>query len=555
MKGLYKKLAFQNLLKNKNVYLPYIMAQTLMVALFYNLASLAGNTNIASLPGGASIQQTLSYGTMIMALFVMTFLFYVNSFLIKQRKKEYGLYKVLGMEHRHLKKVVFYETCMANIVSFVLGILSGVVFSGLLYMILLRVMGEAAAFVFGVSSNAIVSSFFLFGFLFLIVLAYNLRQLKRVNLREMLQGAAQGEREPKSKKGMVAFGVISLAIGYGIALLVQNVFASLFLFFVAAIFVIMGTYALFTAGSIFFLKKIKADEKRFYTPRFFTAVSGLLHRMKQNAAGLAGICVLSTMILVTCSVSAAVYFGQEQAISKTFPSDIIVNMNNSTDSDKDMEYVKAQVELAAQKAGISVEDVSFAPLDDVDKDMGAVNEKQKVKIALSGTDEQKIKCGSELKLNEDGGHTYSSAYFFCKQDPREGAPSYRAMYGGLLFLGVFMGVIFMTATVLMIYYKQISEGYEDRDRYVIMRKVGMSSEEVKASIQSQILLVFFLPLAMAAVHILAATKVMAKICGIMSIGLGTVVLCTLGTVLLFSLIYIVVYRQTANVYYTIVDRH
>ncbi|SHK68364.1 FtsX-like permease family protein [Hespellia stercorisuis] len=555
MKELCKKLAAQNLSKNRTIYLPYMMAQVLMVALFYNLLFLVGNKNILTLPGGESVQQTLAYGSLVMGVFVMTFLFYVNGVLMKQRKKEFGLYRVLGMEYQHLKKVVFYETCIANAISFAVGIVSGIVFSGLLYMILLKILGERAALAFGISISAIWYTLLLFGFLFVLVLFRNLRQLKRVKLREMLQAKEQGEQEPKTKKGLVVFGIFCLVIGYGIALLVQNIIASLFLFFVAAVFVIIGTYALFTAGSIIFLKKIKADKERYYTPRFFVAVSGLLHRMKQNAAGLAGICVLSTMILVTCSVSVSVYFGQEHAIRTMFPADIVVTMVDTTNPEQDMEYIKNQAELAAQQTGISVRDVKLAASDSQLENAGSGYETQNVQISLSGSEKEKNECSKELEVNtDDGVYTYQSAHFVCKQSPQEGAESIRATYGGFLFLGIFLGVMFMAATVLMIYYKQISEGYEDRQRYIIMKKVGMSDEEVRESIQTQVLLVFFLPLGMAAVHILIALKNMVQICSILSIGWGTVILCTIGTVLIFSLIYMGVYRKTAKVYYAIVDR-
>lgn len=555
MKKLYKNLAVQNLKKNKTVYLPYMMAQMLMAALFYNLLFLAENKDILILPGGQSIRDTLDYGALVMGIFVMIFLFYVNSFLIKQRTKEFGLYRVLGMEQKHLKKVVLYETSLASAISFGTGIVAGILFSGLLYMILLHILGAAATLSFGISGIAIWVTFLLFGFLYVLILLYNYRRLKKVNLREMLQEGERGEREPKSKKGVMFIGIVSLIIGYGIALIIQNVFASLVWFFIATVFVILGTYTLFTAGSIIFLKKIKEDEKKYYTPKFFTAVSGLLHRMKQNAAGLAGICILSTMILVTCAVSISVYFGQEQAIKTTFPSDIIVTMSGSKDADKDMKYIERKAEEAAGEAGISVDEVKFAPLTDVEKDMQQGQGIRKVQVSLSGDDKGKYDCSRRLNLNpDDKEHTYQVAYANCKQSPTDGAESLRASYGGFLFLGIFMGVMFMTATVLMIYYKQISEGYEDRKRYVIMKKVGMSDEEVEEAIQNQVLLVFFLPLVMAGIHILAALKCMAKICSIMSIGFGTVFLCTVGTVFIFSLIYMGVYRQTAKVYYNIVDQ-
>lgn len=555
MKSLYRNLAIQNLSKNRMIYVPYMLAQVLMVALFYNLLFLEGNETILSLPGGESIQQTLAYGALLMCLFMMIFLFYVNSFLMKQRKKEFGLYRVLGMEYRHLKKVVFFESSLANAIAFVIGIVAGILFSGLLYMILLKLLGAKAALSFGISGSAIWYTILLFGFLFVLVLCYNLRQLKRMKLSELLQSGSQGEREPKTKKGLMIFGVINLLLGYAIALLVRNLFASLVWFFIAAVFVMIGTFALFTAGSIIFLKKIKANKGQYYTPRYFTAVSGLLYRMKQNAAGLAGICILSTMILVTCGVSVSVYLGQQQAIQTLFPADIMVTVSGVTNPDQDKEYIRNQAQIAAQETGISVKDVEFVKLSNVDQNVQTLEGTQSVQIVLSGTDEEKYQCSKVLNLNEeDGGHTYMLAYFACKQSPTEGADSVRATYGGFLFLGVFLGVLFMAATVLMMYYKQISEGYEDRKRYVIMKKVGMSDTEVKQSIQTQVLLVFFLPLAMAVIHILVALKIMIKICGILSIGWGTVLLCTIGTVLVFALIYMFVYKKTAKVYYSIVDR-
>ncbi|MDD3277316.1 MAG: ABC transporter permease [Lachnospiraceae bacterium] len=519
--------------------------------MFYNMLYLTNNKGVLKLPGGETLSSVLAYGALLVALFIIAFLFYTNSFLMKRRKKELGLYHILGMERKHLYQVVYQETLRLFLISLVLGMVCGILLSGFLYALLLRVIGVPIALEFSISGWGIFLTLFLFFISFWMILLYNFSQIRKVTPRELMQQADMGEREPRTKKGLVVLGVINLLAGYGIALTVDNIFAAIPQFFLAAVFVVVGTFALFTAGSIWLLKRIRNDRERYYTPRFFIAVSGLLYRMKQNAAGLASICVLSTMILVTMTVTLSVVLGEQQAMNTIFPTDIVVTVYGSTDLQQDMDYIKGQAKEAAQGTNAQVTEViSLA-----DDDYYMEDSSKRIGIMLEGTDEEKNAVNKEMELNVDGeGHTYSMSHWICRQSPTEGEVTYRAMHGGFFFLGLFLGILFLIATTLIMYYKQISEGYDDQKRYIIMKQVGMSDEEIKNSINQQVRLVFFLPLGMSVLHTMVAFKCMAKIGNIFSIGALQVLLCTVITIAVFAAVYLGIYRSTAGNYYRIMNQ-
>lgn len=446
VRNLYARLAFGNLKKNRKIYLPYILTCIITVMMFYMIHSLSINDGIATMYGGRTIQYSLNYGTIIVGIFAVIFLFYTNSFVIKRRKKEFGIFNVLGMEKRHLGIVLIFETLYIALISIGIGLFLGILMDKLMYLIIANILQSNYGIGFFISCKSILMTLALFALIFIGIFFISFVRVKTSQPIELLKGENIGEKEPKTRHIIAIIGAVSLALGYICAVFTKNAIAAIELFFIAVILVILGTYFLFTAGSIALLKLLKKNKKFYYRTNHFTSVSGMIYRMKQNAVGLASICILFTMLLVTISTT-----------------------------------------------------LSFM--------VGGYNK------------------GDE----------------------------FMSVYGGMFFLGVYLGLLFLMGMILIIYYKQISEGYEDKKRFEIMQKVGMSYAEVKKSINTQILIVFFLPLLMAGIHIVFAFPMINLIMDI--VGLTSTklfALCSLGCFLFFSIIYIIVYLLTAKIYYRIV---
>lgn len=645
--GFYPRLALTGILRGGQFYYPYLLTCMGTAAMFYIMLFLAGNSMIQKMPGAGSLKFLMELGCAVIAIFSVYILFYANNFVMKRRRRELGLYHILGLEKRHIARLLACESLILGSVSIAGGLALGILFSKLILLLLLKMLRFTVPMGFSVSGAGALWTAVLFAGIFVATLLTNLFRIGVAKPVELLHSEDVGEREPKTKKLLTAVGVVTLAAGYIMANTVKNPLQALALFFVAVILVIVGTECLFTAGSIAVLKRLRANRKYYYQPKHFVAVSGMIYRMKQNAKGLANICILCTMVLVTVSTSVCLYLGMEDSMNNLYPADLSVKFQIDEKS-PDPAGVRKTVERTAAEAGRKLKDVrdqtalsfpgklsgrkleklkgsvsdsgvqeicvltakeygritgKFAVLraDEVLcyssaeklpeqftfdgqtwrvkqrltaspvflESGGALTNQQYLVVAddavmnrwltavgydggsytlyanLDGTDAQKIKCADQIgkALNGAAGTT-------CRQSMEK---ELFAAYGGFLFLGLFLGVLFLLVTTLIIYYKQVSEGYQDRRRFEIMQQVGMSRREVRQSIQTQILMVFFLPLVVAGIHVFGAFHMISKMLALFALtNIKLFALCTLGTLGAFAVIYALVYLGTAQTYYRIV---
>lgn len=658
-KKYYPKLAVSNLKKNRQVYLPYMIACTAAITMFFILQSLAKNDCLLSIRGGHTLISVLDFGTKVIAIFSVVLLFYTNSFLIKRRKKEIGLYNILGMEKKHLAFMMAYETLFTYGICISIGLVLGMVLNKLMFLLLLRILQFDVHLHFQISLSAIVNTAILFLCIFLAMLIFNLLQIHLAKPVELLSADKSGEKEPKGKIISTILGILLLAGGYAIAILTENPVSALPLFFVAILLVIAGTYLLFTTGSIAFLKALKRNKKYYYKTEHFISTSSMIYRMKQNAVGLASICILSTAVLLILSTTVSVYGGMNDILKNRFPREVSITMENPTEETRENlnrilneNYAAYQVEpdeimtysyadfitvkgndkgnkfifdfnneettdisnysgilmlsladynrLTEKNVSLASDEILICMANggytqktinlegDVYKNAGDCSDFPDVDSSYSSymdlyyivfPDEAQI-LAYEQKYNEpqktilseqydfnitgekQNVHNFSVALFDtlngtdgisveCREEAKE---SFFATFGSLLFIGIFLGALFLGATVLIIYYKQISEGFDDRERYVLMEKVGLSKAEIKKTIHNQILKVFFLPLVMAIIHIAFAFKMMVRLLSLLCLTNVTVFfLCTVITIVIFGVIYSIVYGLTAKTYYKIVE--
>lgn len=650
----YPKLAVTNIKKNRKSYYPYILTCVLTIMMFYTMDAICKNDGISNMPGGGSMQTVLNMASWITGIFAAIFLFYTNSFLIRQRKKELGIYQVLGMDKRNLVRLLLCETVLTAAVSIGTGLILGILLGKLFFLVLLKMIHFSVPLAFAIEIKSVIRTMVLFGAVFAVTFCFNLLQLRKVDPVDLLHGGNMGEQEPKSKWLLALTGAVTLAVGYGIALMTKSPLSSIGNFFIAVILVIIGTYALFTAGSIVLLKTLKKNKNYYYRPDHFATVSGMLYRMKQNAAGLANICIMSTIVLVLVSVTVSLYAGMNDILKLRFPMEYHVQV---TDPDPERvlqmqqiveeELKREQVELKEKEemvtlylagmvngdtldilrdggnfAADNVRGIVVTTLDcynymeekNVTLDEGEVflcspekelqgnavtigDRRYQVKehlksvkleryddsasiknvyvvvsdqnelhelageYAFEGDQEivyhqyfepegEKEACTAAMKAISERGAQMEGTYFAWRESSKE---SFYQLYGGFLFIGIFVGFLFLMGTVLIIYYKQISEGMDDRERFQIMCKVGMSQKEVKNTIHSQVLTVFFLPLGVAMLHVAVAFKVLTKLMAALNLtNVPLEAACTVGTAAVFSVFYILVFFMTSKEYYRIV---
>lgn len=669
--SLYPKLAFINIINNRKFYLPYILTGMGVTMMFYVMLFLTYNPGLEGSFGGRTVGTMLMLGCYIIAIFSAVVLFYTNSFLIKRRKMELGLFVVLGMEKRHLGLVQFFETLYAAVVSIVVGLLLGIGFSRLTLMLLVKLTHVRTSLVFSVDIRALILTAAFFAAVYFVIFIFNLIAVGKAKPIELLQGGKVGEKEPKTKVLLTILGVLCLGGGYAIALLVENPITAVLLFFAAVLLVIAGTYLLFTTGSIAVLKALKNNKSYYYKTRHFIGVSGMIYRMKQNAAGLSNICILSTMVLVMLSTTVSLNVATEDILAVRCPADVTVHF---FDADEDvLSNAMEKTQKLAEEKGVELtgldysihlsittpyENGAFVPfpngeLDDstasavtviTDKEYtrrtgndpaisdgealtyssgfklpeefdllgltlknagqvkdfpirneneiyvdyarlviteadynrlgdilrrsdggiyidenwwllidAELSEDEQPSFGLAVTNELNEPTTEEY-VDEDGQtQTYEmdSVYVDFRSDEAE---DFYSMYGGLLFLGICLGIMFIMATILIIYYKQITEGYNDRDRFIIMRKVGLSDEEIRRTIRMQILTVFFLPLLAAVVHVCFAFSIITKLLAVLNMtNVGLYAICTAVTIGVFALLYLIVFSATAKEYYKIIS--
>lgn len=663
-KNLYRKLAWQNIQNNKNTFLPFGICSIAMTTMFYMFCAISDMSANSHFYGDESLTMFLNFGMWVTGIFAFFVIIYTNSFLMKRRSKEFGLYSMLGMEKHHISKIVFWEMIIVGGASIFGGLFIGMLFSRLIFLFLGKLVGIPSNVDFTVSVSAVGTTLLVFILFFMVAILGNVIRIARLKPIDLMRSTKAGEKEPKARWLMAVLGVFSLGFGYYISLSVTNPVQAVGTFFIAVLFVIVGTYLLFISGSVALLKLLKNNRHFYYQKNHFVTVSGLMYRMKQNAAGLASICILSTMVLVTLFSTVALYVGTEDCIRTMCPTDVSISVNpkilmaedgnwsgvdNVYASEEFEAFFKAyasdcQVEITDRKKYYDYmiegrfEGSKFMPIESLSNDMSMlfifteedyrnytgeqVNLKPGEALVYSrkqlqfpnqeiifGNQHFKI-VGTVAKENAMADLTYliddfltivvkdldvisaidvdtNSGLFsyeydfnlngekekvkeFCDgldqkmkaagyeenrfvQDIFSERESYIKLYGSLLFIGIFVGMLFMAATVMIIYYKQISEGYDDRERFVIMQKVGMSEREVKGTIHSQILLVFFLPILLACVHIGFAFPAIKRIFSMLGlVNVPLMIGCLIATVAVYVIGYGIVYMLTARTYYKIV---
>lgn len=644
---IYSRLAVSNIKNNRKTYVPFIFTSILTVMMYYIIDALAGNDSIEI----TNVITVLRMGCGVMVVFSVIFLFYTNSFLIKRRKKEIAVYNILGMGKGHIGKMLTVETLIVGGISIAGGIAGGMAFGKLMHLLLIRIIHYDVGMEFHISVQSVSDTVILFAFIFFLTWFYNLFQIRLANPIELLRGGSAGEKEPKTKVILALIGVVTMAAGYYLAVSTKNPLEAINTFFVAVILVIIGTYALFLAGSIALLKLLRKQKKFYYKPNHFVSVSGMIYRMKQNAVGLANICILSTIVLVMISSTVSLYVGMDDVMAHQYPNDYQMTLyeasqekidkanklieeeldrgglkkegetachygtavlisqggnkfttsENGTYSPRDLtelyvipqeDYQKLEntstslkeneviIYTTAENYGrdsIQIDGRKFQVTEELDDFV--LEEKNQSRVApgmymivandevamqldslksglrydidfdMTGSDEEKAVV--EEKIADRITEELPGTYFTSRQ---AGTESFFGFYGCLFFIGMYLGFMFLVATVLIIYYKQISEGLDDRERYVIMQKVGMDKREIRRAIRSQILIVFFLPLLFSILHIMVAFNVITKLLGIFGLfNTGLFVLCTVVTVLIFAAFYIIVFAITAREYYKIVN--
>lgn len=628
--------------------------------MYYMVSSLSMNPNMMNMIGGDVMQQILSLGIYVITVFAVIFLFYTNSFLIKRRKREFGLFNILGMEKKHLSIVIALESMIVFLVSMVLGIGIGILLDKAFYLLIAKMLNASIALGFYISYQSIVNSIILFLIIFVLMYLFSLIQINLSNPIELLHGDQHGEKEPKTKWLLALIGLICLGTGYYMSVSIQDPVTAFAFFMVAVILVVIGTYMLFTAGSIVILKLLRKNKRYYYKTNHFISVSNMIYRMKQNAVGLGNICILSTMVLVMLSTTISLWVGMNDIIETRFPRDITVSIN-SVDSNQAL-YTIDDMNYAIEQAGIQTEDelvyrtlsvsafnqgntytfgnenmslqdisnvvvLYFITLDDYNRTEGTnvslapdevlvfpsgkqfdhktidiASNTFKVKGILDsikadsnysanlqnsmfvvvdsmdtlfmiddlqkqayGDNASYIHTSYDFNLSESEGMSvkeatdvlianYPGDTTYMMVDTQEGNyEDLLSLYASFLFIGIFLSFLFIMATVLIMYYKQITEGYEDKKRFEIMQKVGLDKREVKKTINSQVLTVFFLPLVVAAIHIVFAFPMIEKMLRLLyldntNLYIMTTVIC-FGV---FALVYVLIYFLTSKVYYGIV---
>ena len=667
-KGMFLRLALTNIKKNRGTFVPYILSSMGCIAVLYIMLFIVHNPDTRNIRGGSDVAMIVSMGVFVLGIFSVIFLLFCNSFLMKRRQKEIGLYNVLGMEKRHISRMLLVEMVITGAVSFAGGIGTGILGSKLALLFLLKVLHLPAQFGFYVAWEGVKICGISYGVILAVTLLQNLSRVHLSRPVELLSGKSVGEREPKTKLLMAVLGFICLGTGYYMAITTKSVMDALVIFLLAVLLVMAGTYLVFTAGSIMILKLMRRKKSFYYKIQNFTSVSGMLYRMKQNAVGLASICILSTGVLLMISSAVSLNMGIEDAVKSQYPYDVNVGFYGY--SYEEAEEAQKFMRSEAEKSGIPVKSVESEIILSMvgffdghhytfDSDMEKVKEQDVMELVVipeeyyQSPDGEKISLengtvliwGAEGKSIDIGGREFSVAGKL-KEEPdisgllgveyvgsiyvvtnpetfkqiseiqrmemekggsmgcrmksslgimvdgeddraialrnlldgsiekfrsqgyfsQEGETvsnraravekeNFYGLNGGLLFVGILLGGVFLMGTALIIYYKQISEGYEDRERFQIMRKVGMSRREVRSSIRRQILMVFFLPLLAACVHIGMAFPLMKKL--LLLVGMSNdrlFLLCTAVTVLVFAAVYGLIYMVTARAYYHILEK-
>ena len=677
--GLYPKLAWDGIRKNKRFYLPYILTCIGMVMMFYIIHYLAAMPTLKDMPGGDTMEMVLGLGTWVVALFAVIFLFYTNSFLMRRRQKEFGLYNMLGMGKNHLSLLLLWENGILFVISMVGGLLGGILLSKMAELFMLMLLGGEVTYTLRIDPDAFGDTWVIFIPVFALIFLKGLIQIRRSSAIALIKSETVGEKPPKANYLFGISGIFILAGAYYIALSIESPLIAMVWFFVAVCMVIVATYLLFISGSVMLCRLLQKNKHYYYKPNHFVSVSSMVYRMKRNGAGLASICILSTMVLVIMMGAGSLYAGKEDSLNTRYPHEFAVSVDFLTDgetkrySEEKADYFYAQVDevlnsydvtpenaeqvlsttatgmlkdgalildpstvdaantetmeyvtqvyliplsaynqcmgtdktlnsgevflhcvrrtydapvitlsdgtvltvkehltdmMGSGEAAMQIIPSMFIVTDDIEavmesfnKELGSMSGEYKCRLEVSYSfdadlsEEQQMELGEairervrELDYTGDGG--FYSYNVECKAEERA---DFYGLFGGIFFLGIFLSILFLAATVLIIYYKQVTEGYEDEARFEIMRKVGMTAKDIRKSINSQMLTVFFLPLVTAAVHTAFAFPIVQKLLAIFNLRNTALSLMVTGVaIVIFGIFYGVIYKITSNAYYSIV---
>lgn len=661
MLRLTSKLALSNLIKNRKLYYPFALATCLSIAISYIFFSLTFNPNLIKMTGASAISMVLSLGMVIVSITTSIIVFYANSFVFKNRSKELGLYSVLGLNKSHLFVMVVIELLVFGLVTLILGLGIGLLFDQLIYALLLKIIAMKVVLASTFQPAVVIAVAVFYAFVFFCLMISNGLRLRKLDALQLVKEKNRGEKKSRFLFLQTVLGLASLAYGYFLALGVTNPLSAIFTFFVAVLFVILGTYLLFNAGTTVFLQFLKKRNSYYYQPNNMISVSNLIFRMKKNAVGLATIAILSTMVLVTLSGGANIYAGGDYMQKAMFPHDFSIQGKGVTGEQMDQvltEFVNEQQlpvtkkviypyytmgvknrvgnqfdifdanqkfvkpntyilavseadyqsmtgktlnlgddEVALYQQGVKLdskqdlqlagqtfkikeelkEDFIFGNLPDQmnmiipekiymvlknpSQVFSALMDKYAVNLDYYGGLNTKLSTEEQRNLRD----AYQEKLYLFNQTLPENQAVYgsvtafdkqeiKGMLGGMFFIGIFLSIVFMLGTILIIYYKQISEGYEDRDRFVILQKVGLDEKQIRQTIRKQILIVFFLPLAFAFIHLTFAYHMLSLILSALGVLNSVLMLAvTLGVCAIFFISYVIVFMITSRSYRTIVS--
>lgn len=673
-RAFYLRLAWDGIRKNKKLYVPYILTCVGTVAMFYIVSFLSKAGSLESMAGGSTMQLILMLGTVVLGVFALLILFYTNSFLIRRRKKEFGLYNILGMDKGNLSRILIWEAILLYAVAVFGGLALGILFSKLAELLMIRILEMDASFTFTVSPQSVITTLILFAAIFFLILLNSLRQIHMTNPVELLKSESTGEKPPKANFLLALVGVLLLGGAYVIAVMIKEPMVAIYAYFIAVLMVILGTYLLFIAGSVALCKALQKNKHYYYKTNHFVSVSTMAYRMKRNGAGLASICILSTMVLVMVSCTVCLYFGMEDGMRTLYPRNITIDVEVDSPqaySDRLYTLVDSAARDAVGASGQTMENkadfrmatfnigqndsgeyevlsgsgypvngfvVYVVPLEDYNRVMGknetlapgqALFYEPKSnafdfdtfsvagmpQLQIMGEVDDFVSCNSDMAMvtqsvylftpdfgtyltaltqlpHTDGDPGYYMEYLYGFDVPAEDSvqidindalsqnaslqspevaqeigiqtlsidcaagahTAFLSLYGGLFFLGILLGIVFICAAVLIMYYKQLSEGYEDKARFDIMQKVGMTKREIKKSINSQMLTVFFAPLLLAGTHLAFNFPLINRTISLLGFqNMHLLLLSTVICFLVFALLYMAVYRVTSGAYYKIVS--
>jgi len=569
-KFFYFRLALSNVARNKLTYMPYLIATAVMSGVFLLIAGLLFSKGMTNTPNGFIAKTLFTFGMVVFALFIFFFMLYINNFLIQRRKKEFGLYGILGLDKRNIGRVLVWENLFVIGGGIGIGLVIALVFGRLLFLVMMKLIHVVPGSTFSIAPIAYGLMLGLFFLVFAVTSVVNVIRVHMANPIALLKSEKRGENDKKGIVPLALVGLLMLSAAYYYAWTTDVPGIALGIFFPLVIVVIIATYLLFLSGSIVVLRLLRRNKSLYYQPDHFVTISGMFHRMRQNARGLATICVLSTMLVVTVSGTLSLYLGREGMTRGMYPYDAQVYVPAAATRDEIVSYEDALLRLAEQNhVSLSADaDKLVTELED-DEEMKRNNfvEADSVfvdvptlvffdgsfRFDISGTEENRlafirsIRAGYAESFSETPNLIVSDIY----TSREEGY----GFYGGLLFLGAFFAVLFLSVAVLILYFKQVTEGYEDKERFDILQQVGMDDHQVRKTINVQVLWVFFLPLAATALHTLFASRIIARMLkAFMLYDWGLVLSCIGGTLVVFSLLYFLIYRVTARTYYRIVRR-